>query len=301
MQNIEKYQINKLLILLKNFIFAHINIQYMATYKKRGYKVKTKVEKEKEVSAEEIDSTTAEVFNTLDEKASKTEEWVAKNQKFIFIGIGAIAVALLGYLIYTKIFAAPKEVEAANEVYQANSYFNEALNVDLSQNLVDGIATRDSLFNLALNGGEGKYGYLKIISEYEGTNAANLANYSAGIAYLSMNKYEEAIKHLQEFSSDDVIIGAKAKGAIGDAFVQLGQLDDALGYYEKAFKHSTNEATTPIYLLKAGITALNMETPQAAKALEYFRRIEDEYASFKTTADGKLLDVYIGKAEALSK
>lgn len=299
MQIIEKYQINKLLILLKNFIFAHINIQYMATYKKRGYKVKTKVEKEKEVPAEEIESTTAEVFNTLDETASKTEEWVAGNQKFIFIGIGAIAVVLLGYLIYSKIFAAPKETEAANEVFQANTYFNEALNIDLSQDLVGGIAKRDSLFTLALEGAEGKYGYLKIISEYSGTNAANLANYSAGIAYLELNRYQEAIKHLQDFSSKDVIIGAEAKGAIGDAFVELKQMDTALEYYEKAFQHSTNDATTPLYLMKAGIAALNLDTPQPAKALQYFNRIEDEYVSFKTTADGKLLDVYIGKAEAL--
>jgi len=300
MQIIEKYQINKLLILLKNFIFAHINIQYMATYKKRGYKVKTKVEKEKEVSSEELESTTAEVFNTLDETASKTEEWVAGNQKFIFVGIGAIAVILLGYLVYSKIFSAPKEVEAANEVFQANSYFNQAVNTDLNQDLVGGLATRDSLFNLALSGGDGKFGYLKIISEYSGTSAANLANYSAGIAYLNLKQYDKAIQYLQEFSSDDVIIGAKAKGAIGDAFVQLGQLGDALGYYEQAFKHSENDATTPIYLLKAGIAALNMETPQPAKALQYFNRIEDEYASFKTTEDGKLLDIYIGKAEALN-
>ncbi|MEM6719972.1 MAG: tetratricopeptide repeat protein [Bacteroidota bacterium] len=271
----------------------------MATYKKRGYKVKTKVEKEKEVPAEELESTTAEVFNTLDETASKTEEWVAGNQKFIFIGIGAIAVILLGYLVYTKIFAAPKEQEASNEMFQANSFFNQAVNIDLSQNLTDGLATRDSLYNLALNGGEGKFGYLRIISEYGGTNAANLANYNTGIAYLDLKQYEKAIEHLQAFSSNDVIIGAKAKGAIGDAFMQIGQPNEALEYYEKAFNHSANDATTPIYLLKAGITALSLDTPQAEKALQYFNRIEDEYASFKTTIDGKYLDIYIGKAEAL--
>ncbi|MFK7747842.1 MAG: tol-pal system YbgF family protein [Kordia sp.] len=272
----------------------------MATYKKRGYKVKTKVEKEKDVSAEEIDSTTAEVFNTLDETASKTEEWVAGNQKYIFIGIGAIAVVLLGYLIYTKLIAAPNEVEASNEVYQANAYFDQATNINLNENMASGLATRDSLYKLSLEGAEGKFGYLKIISEYGGTNAANLANYSAGIAQLNLRNYKKAIAHLQEFSSDDIIIGAKAKGAIGDAFVQLEQMDTALEYYEKAFKHSKNDATTPIYLLKAGITALSLETPQPAKALEYFNRIEDEYASFKNTVDGKMLDVYIGKAEALN-
>lgn len=299
MQIIEKYQINKLLILLKNFIFAHINIQFMATYKKRGYKVKTKVDKEKEVPAEEIDSTTAEVFNTLDETASKTEEWVAGNQKYIFIGIGAIAIVLIGYLIYSKAFAAPKEVEASNEVFQANSYFNQAVNINLNQDMLKGIATRDSLFTLALNGGEGKFGYLNIIENYPGTNAANLARYSAGIAYLNLNEYNLAIEQLQEFKSDDIIIAAKAKGAIGDAFVQLEQPKEALGYYEKAFQHSDNEATAPIYLLKAGITALDLG--EAGKALKYFKRIENEYASFENTADGKNLDIYIGKAEALNK
>ena len=54
----------------------------MATYKKRGYKPKNKVE---EVEQIEDQSTTAEVFNTLDETASKTEEWVAANQKYIFL------------------------------------------------------------------------------------------------------------------------------------------------------------------------------------------------------------------------
>ena len=54
----------------------------MATYNKRGYKPKTKEEKVEEV---EQQSTTAEVFNTLDETASKTEDFVAKNQKYIFI------------------------------------------------------------------------------------------------------------------------------------------------------------------------------------------------------------------------
>jgi len=250
-----------------------------------------------DVSSEQLESTTAEVFNTLDETASKTEEWVAGNQKYIFIGIGAIAFVLLGYLIYSKVFSAPKEAEAANEVFQANSYFNQAINVNVSDNVLGGLATRDSLFNLALNGGDGKFGYLNIIKNYSGTNAANLANYSAGIAYLNLNKYNEAIGHLQDFSSDDIIIGAKAKGAIGDAFVQLGQPDQALEYYEKAFKHSENDATTPVYLLKAGITAL--ESGKGAKALEYFNRIENEYASFKGTADGKMLGVYIGKAEAL--
>lgn len=73
----------------------------MATYKKRGYKPKTEKEVEEYDHVEE-NSTTAEVFNTLDETASKTEDFVAKNQKYIFIIIGVVAVLVLGYLGYDQ-------------------------------------------------------------------------------------------------------------------------------------------------------------------------------------------------------
>jgi hypothetical protein len=92
----------------------------MATYKKRGYKPKTKKEKEDVL---EDGSTTAEVFNTLDEGASKTEEWVVKNQNYIVGVIGAIALVVLAYLGYNRFIAAPQEKEAMNEMYQAKKYF----------------------------------------------------------------------------------------------------------------------------------------------------------------------------------
>ena len=45
----------------------------MATYKKRGYKPKNKAEKQEAI---EEQSTTAEVFSSLDQGASRTEAWV---------------------------------------------------------------------------------------------------------------------------------------------------------------------------------------------------------------------------------
>ena len=54
----------------------------MATYKKRGAKKSVSTSKENE---EVIESTTAEVFETLDTTASKTEEWVVKYLSLIHI------------------------------------------------------------------------------------------------------------------------------------------------------------------------------------------------------------------------
>ena len=254
----------------------------MATYKKRGYKPKTKAEVEHVV---EENSTTAEVFNTLDETASKTEDWVIKNQKYIFIIIGAVAAVVLGYLGYNEFLAKPAQSEAMNDMFQAQKYYNEAV-----------VATeKDSLFNLALNGGEGKYGMLDIISEHGGTPAANVANYYAGMAYLNMKDYKNAVKYLSDYNGEDEATGPIAKGGIGDAFVQLNQPEDALDYYVQAANLRDNELTTPMYLYKAGVIALDLG--KASDALKYFNRIKDDYEG---STEATNIDVFIGKAEVLA-
>ncbi len=252
----------------------------MATYKKRGYKPKNV---EEEIIVDEQESTTAEVFNTLDESASKSEEWVSQNQNYILGFIGVIAVAVLGYLAYNQFVSKPKEISAQNELYYPQQYFNQAL---------ESATEKDSLFTLSLNGAEGKYGFLDIIEEYSGTKAANLSSYSAGMAYLNMQKYQEAISYLEDFSSDDAILGALAKGGIGDAFVQLNQPEDALGYYEKAISHNTNDYTTPKFLYKAGVVALELENK--GKALAFFERIKEE---FSKSEEAKTIDVFIGMSK----
>ncbi len=252
----------------------------MATYKKRGYKPKNKAE---EIELDEQNSTTAEVFNTLDENASKTEAWVSKNQNYILGVIGVVALGVLGYLAYNQFVQQPKEAEAANDLYYPQQYFDQAMAPG---------AAKDSLLNLALNGGEGKFGFLDIIEEYPGTKAANLANYSAGMAYLNNQNYQEAIEYLEGFSSDDAVLGALAKGGIGDAFAQLNQGEEALDYYEKALAHSANDYTTPLYLYKAGVTAYNLG--YGDKALQFFEQIKIDFPDAKQASN---IDALIGSVK----
>lgn len=257
----------------------------MATYNKRGYKAPKPAEVNDVEPEETFDgnSTTAEVFNTLDEGASKTEEWVAKNQKPIFIIVGVIALALVGYLLYEKFVIAPKEDEAANEMFQAQQYFTQA---------VDGQTANDSLYNLSLNGGEGKLGFTGIIENYSGTDAANIAHYFAGMAYLNTGKYKEAVQHLEDFNTDDAILKAMANGGIGDAFAQLGQNEDALDFYQKAAKASDDNLTTPRFLFKAGQMALTLNKKD--EALKNFNEIKEKYES---SSEGVNIEAYIAMAE----
>lgn len=255
----------------------------MATYKKKGSKPSTKEEIKNQVEEE---STTAEVFNSLDEGAGKTEEWVAENQKWIYIIVGLAAVVVLGYLGWQRFIQEPKELEASNEMFQAQQYFDTAL-------AGSGTAS-DSLYTMALNGGEGKYGFLDIIDNYGSTHAGNLAHYYAGFAYLNTNKYQEAIEHLEDFDGDDEILSALAVGGVGDAFLQLNQPEEALNYYEKAATMRSNEFTAPRFLLKAAITAIQLG--EGEKASEYLNRIKDEFAD---TPEANQVAIYLGQAQAM--
>ena len=258
----------------------------MATFNKRGYKApKEKEVKDDAIAAtviDEKDSTTAEVFSKLDETASMTEDWVAKNQKIIIGLVAAAAIITIGYLAYQRFIAAPKQEDAANEMFLAQQNFQKA---------TDGVAS-DSLYKLSLNGSEGKFGFLKIADEYSGTDAGNLANYYAGIAYLNTGKYTEAIDYLKKFKSDDIVLGALAEGAIGDAYSQKNQAKEALDSYVKAANMNKNDFTTPRFLLKAGKTALALGNK--SDALKYFTDIKDNYDG---SPEGASIDVLIGSAQ----
>jgi tetratricopeptide (TPR) repeat protein len=257
----------------------------MATYNKRGYKpAKEKEVREVTENIKDLEknSATAEVFSKLDDTASKTEDFVAKNQRIIIGVVGAIALMTVGYLAYQKFVAVPKEDEAATEMFQAQQYFQQA---------TDGVAS-DSLYKLSLKGAEGKFGFVDIADNYQGTDTGNLANYYAGIAYLNTGKYTEAIEYLGKFKSEDIVLSALAKGAIGDAYSQNKQPNEALENYLKAVEANKNDFTTPRFLLKAGKTALALGNKE--EALQYFTDIKD---NFDASPEAASVDVLIGLAQ----
>ena len=195
------------------------------------------------------------------------------------------SVFVLGFLGYDKYVKQHSDRNAMNDMYTAQKYYNDAV-LGTSQ---------DSLFNISLNGADGKYGMLDIIDNYSGTDAANLANYYAGMAYLNMKDYANAITYLNAFSSNDDILGPMAKGGIGDAFVQLEQLEDAYDYYLQAAESKANNFTRPMYLQKAGVIGLKIGKNK--QSLEHFNTIKND---FPDSMEAKDVDVFIGKAQALS-
>ena len=252
----------------------------MATFNRRGYK-NTKTNQAKNGDK----SQTAEVFESLDSTANKSEQWILKNQNIIFTIIAVVSISVLSYLGYERLISEPKEKEAISELNKAQYFFELALVSNES----------DSLFRLALNGGEGKYGFLDIVDEYSGTKASNLANYSIGMSYLNLKEYDNAIIYLEKFKSDDILLKSISLGTIGDCFSELNQPNEAFEYYEKAFKHNENIYTTPKYLFKAAL--IGSEIGNYKSAINYLNRIKDE---FPDSYESGLVEVQLGRIENLN-
>ncbi len=211
-------------------------------------------------------------LQNIETALTKTEQFIEDYQTKIIYGIGAVVLIVIGYLAFTRFYIQPKENEAKTQMFMAEQYFE-----------------KDS-FNLALNGDGNYLGFLDIIGDYSITKQAKLARYYAGISYLHLGKYQEAIDYLNRFKTKDIIIGPVALGAKGDAYYELGDQDKALKEYKNAALFSDNELTTPIYLMKAGNLLESMDQPE--KAVECYQQIKDKYAN---SNEGLTIDKYIAR------
>lgn len=212
----------------------------------------------------------------VQEVYSKTEHFIEENKKRITIAVLAIVVVVGGYLGYKKLIIAPQELEAQSEMYMAEKYFEQ-----------------DSL-QKAMNGDGINYGFIDIIDTYSGTKAANLCHYYLGICYRNTGEYEMAIDELKAFSSDDVMISAVALGAIGDCYMELNDVEQAISYYEKAAEHNKNKLTSPVYLFKAGLAYEDIQDFAAAE--QKYNQIKND---FPESRESQSIDKYIARVEAL--
>jgi len=213
-------------------------------------------------------------FEGVENALSRTEQYIEENQKSLTIIVAAIIIIVGGYLGYRKFIVSPKEKEASSQMYMAEQYFE-----------------RDS-FNLALYGDGQNLGFIDIIDEYGITKSANLANYYAGVSYLHMGDFDMAIEYLKQFDAEDDMIAPIAYGAIGDAYSELQNYEEAADFYIKASKQKENEFVAPIYLMKAGL--VYEELGEHDKAVAVYQRIKDDYGK---SSEARQIDKYITRAK----
>lgn len=207
---------------------------------------------------------------------SKTELFVEENKKNITIILAAIIIVVGGYFAYKYLYIAGEEETAAKEMFKAEQYFNQ------------------ENFEKAINGDGNAIGFSQIVEDYGITPSGNLAQYYLGISLLKTGKFEEAIEHLEDFSSDDQIVGPQATAAIGDAYMEMQKVDEAITFYLKAAEQNINSFNTPLFLKKAALA--NEDKASYPVAVQLYERIKNEYPETETARE---MDKYIARAKVL--
>ncbi len=217
-------------------------------------------------------NTTDTHFANIEEGLSKTEQFVEKNWK-VWGSIIALLISLfVGYYLYQNLYKAPRNETAKNQLFIGEQYFE-----------------KDS-FRLALDGKDNFDGFISISEKYSNTKSGQLATYYCGISYLRIGEYQNAIKMLDKFNSNDNLLMSIANTAIGDAFSELNQPNEAIEYYEKSIKIHSNKITTPITLMKCAILFELQE--DYTRAIDCYNTIKEQYPESKLAEN---IDKYIEK------
>ena len=203
---------------------------------------------------------------TMDDALSQKEAVFLKHKKTIAIAVVLIILIIGGILCYNTYVSGPREQEASTALAKGQDYFA------MQQ------------YEIALKGDSTGYkGFINIASDYGSTDAGNLANLYAGLCYANLDKWNDAVKYLEKYSTaDDEMISPAATAALGNAYAHVKQLDKAVEYLKKAASMADGEAAdnannslSPTFLLQAGEILENQGKKD--EALKIYQDIKNKY------------------------
>jgi len=224
--------------------------------------------------AKKAKQTQPDSFEGIESALTRTEQFIEDNSKVLSYIILGIIAAVLIFMGTKRFYLKPLQEEASGQMFMAEKFFE-----------------RDS-FNLALNGYGTYPGFLQVTEDYGITKAGNLAEYYAGICYLHLGDFENAIDYLESFKTKDLLVGAAKYSAMGDAYVELGDYDKAVSNFEKAINDFRNDYSTPLILKKIALVYEEMD--EFNKANDYYLEISREYPD---SEEARNIQKYIKRTE----
>ena len=211
----------------------------------------------------------------IEQALTRSEQFIEDNQKILTYVLGGLIVVLLVIIGGNRYYLKPLNEEASSEMFYAERFFE-----------IDS-------FNLALNGYGTYPGFLNIMDDYGITRSAKMARYYAGVCYHQLGDHNEALRYLGKFKTDDLLVGAAKFSTMGDAYVELGELEKAASTYKSGIEKYKNNYSSPIMLKKLGIVF--EELGDLDQALEVYRSIESYYPE---SQEGREIKKYIGRVES---
>jgi predicted negative regulator of RcsB-dependent stress response len=216
--------------------------------------------------------------STEEKVVDSARDFWGKNNKVITYVLAGLVVVIGGYFAYKNFYKSPAETKASEAIWKAEDYY------------------RLDSFQLALNGDGVNTGFLKAISKYSGTKAGNLSKFYAGACYMQLGDFNNAIKHLKDFSTSQVEVKLRATGLLGDAYSELGKKQEAIDQYKKAGTlFDKDDVNSPEYLFRAAM--LNQELGKNKDAIELLHTIKDKYPQSQRAFE---VDKYLGKLGELN-
>ena len=196
---------------------------------------------------------------TMEQTLNKQEAFFLNYKKAIVVAVVADIVIIAGSIAYNTFYAGPREDKAATAMAKAQELFAA------------------QQYELALKGDKSFEGFLQVASNYSGTDAANLANLYAGLCYANLDKWQDAVKYLDQFSSqDDAFISPSAMAALGNAYAHTKQIDKAVSCLKKAADMANSEAKDGVNISVAPTCLM-----QAARLLESQNKNDEALSIYK--------------------
>lgn len=212
---------------------------------------------------------------------NKSEAFFNKYKNQLIAVVAVLVIIIAGWFVYEAYVSGPREDKASTALARGQEYFNQ------------------EQFDVALKGDSAGFkGFLGVISDYGSTKAGNLARLYAGLCYANLNKWNDAVKYLDEYSpADDAMVSPAAIAALGNAYAHVKQVDKAVKYLnhaadmaDKQSRDGANISLSPTFRLQAGILLESQGKNQ--EALKTYQDIKKKYVNAALVQSSEI-DKYI--------
>ena len=206
----------------------------------------------------------------MEQQVSKTEAFFEKYKKAIICGVVAVVAVIVCAILMNNYYLEPRSNEASTELAKSQELF------DAQQ------------YDKALAG------FQKVAADYSSTDAGNLAQLYIGLCQANLGKWQEAVNALESFSGKgDQMISPAAEGALGNAYANLKQYDQAVKHLTTAAKMADNNSLSPTFLIQAG--EILESQGKKDEALKLYQQVKEKYFN---SMQYQTIDKYIERASA---